>query len=163
MMRKNVVRYFAIGLLISPLVALGQFIYVNQGAPGRYGPWPVVITAPGSSDGGSVVFTTSAFCSSTGSDGGTPHQVTAVTTTPTACPPTQDPNLRYIVLCNSLENSGNPLVKIRIDGVGPALGNVDAGDVLGVGDCITYPIPGTVTPQCIASGASTGVTSFECR
>lgn len=142
------------------VLALAQ--KVDQGRPGNQGPWPVTLTIQ--SDGGfASSYAYPGPCASTATDAGSTQQVTAVGTSAGVCPGLQDPNRKYIVYCNSSENSGTPIVKIRIDGTAPVIGISNPGDVLLPGDCITYPIQGSATPSCISNAASTAVTTFQCR
>lgn len=115
---------------------------VDQGAPGKQGPWPVG--------------TTPLTCTSP------THKVTSVGVAAGSCPSSQLTSRRSIQLCNSIENTGNPLIKIRVDGTNPTMGTSNVGDVLAPGDCITYPIGSTVTPKCISDTAATALTSLEC-
>jgi hypothetical protein len=119
--------------------ALGE--YVDQGRPGQQGPWK---TGAGS-------------CFSP------THTVTVSGLAAVNCPASNLAGRRFITLCNSSENTGTPKVKIRIDGTNPAMGLTNVGDVLGVGDCITYVIGDGVVPKCISDTASTTVTGLECK
>jgi len=127
-------------------------VIADQGKPGNQGPWPVTV----SGGAGGAVSVTPAVC------GSPTHKITSVGVAAAVTPAAQLPSRRFITFCVSLENSGNPTVKCRIDGTNPVLGNTNVGDVLGVGDCITYPIPAGVTPKCIADAAATAFTSLEC-
>lgn len=151
---------FFAAVLVS-VAALAQTV-VNQGKPGNQGPWPVTLT-PAADGGISTVNGYPGPCAATSSDGGAPQRVTSVGVAASTCPAQQDLNRRYIVYCNSSENTGSPIVKIRIDGTAPVIGIATAGDVLLPGDCILYPISSAAAPSCIANAASTAVTSFECR
>jgi len=149
------------GLTLVAGLAFGQQV-VNQGRPGTQGPWPVSISgASGNTmvvgpDGGAVVVQ-NAQCT-----GASAHKITTVGAAAVNTPSAQNAGRMYIVLCNSLQNSSNPIVKCRIDGVAPVAASGNAGDVLGIGDCIRYDIPAAVVPQCISDAAGTNVTSFEC-
>lgn len=159
-------------LLADPAHAQGTV--VKQGAPGNYGPWPVSLYLP---DGGVISF------SGGGGGGGSSGNVTVdggvISTTPQICTTTAQKNTavgvvsgatpssqlasrRFIILCNSIQNSGSPLVKCRVDGVAPVMASGNPGDVLAPGDCATYAIAAATIPQCIADTASTNVTSYEC-
>jgi hypothetical protein len=70
---------------------------------------------------------------------------------------------RFITYCNSNENAGAPLIKIRIDGTVPVMGLGNPGDVLVVGQCVTYNISSGITVKCIASAAGSHLTSLECQ
>lgn len=135
---------------------------VDQGRPGTQGPWPVTVIAL--ADGGSgYVFTLDRKCAV-----GSPYTSTSVGTSATSVPASPNTGRAYIQVCNSLQNSGNPLVKCRSDGTDPVMAITNAGDVFGVGDCKNYPIggtnpdAGTGTIRCIADTAATNVTGFEC-
>lgn len=133
---------------------------VNQGSPGTRGPWPVVIIGGGTADGGtssSSVSTTPEICT------GNANKNTSVGVAAGNTPATQLTSRRYLILCNSLQNSGNPSVKCRADGTAPVMAAGNAGDVMGIGDCILYPLAAVTVIQCISDTASTNVTSSECQ
>jgi hypothetical protein len=68
---------------------------------------------------------------------------------------------RWMVrVCNSAENAGAPLVKCRDDGVNPSMGVANPGEVLEVGDCVTYYTSAAI--RCISDGTATAVTQAEC-
>ncbi len=125
----------------------------NQGKPGTQGPWPVTSTG---SDGGAVIIQP-VRCTGTGA-----QKITTVGVAAGNTPSTQLATRVYLELCNSLQNSGNPIVKCRVDGTAPVAAAGNVGDVLGVGDCIRYDIGAATVPQCISDAAGTNVTSFEC-
>lgn len=134
---------------------------VDQGRPGTQGPWPVVMT--NLADGGTgSVFVMDRKCQIS-----SPYTNTSVGVSATSVPASAQAARVYVQVCNSLQNSGNPLVKCRTDGTDPVMAITNAGDVFGVGDCKNYPIGGTNpdagnTLRCIADTASTNVTAFEC-
>lgn len=136
--------------------ALAQRMVIDQGRPGREGAWPVTGNVSVSLDGGMT--TTPAPCTTNA------HKITVVTSsTAVSTPSSQLTGRRFIVLCNSLQNSGSPILKCRVDGVSPVIAAGNPGDVLGIGDCIQYAIPSSVVPHCISnSGAGINVTSYEC-
>ncbi len=144
-----------IGLLVLAGLAMAQTV-VNQGRPGNQGPWPVTGVA-GGPDGGAVVVQP-VQCKGTTSQKITTTGVAAVNT-----PSSQLAGRIYIEICNSLQNTGTPLIKCRVDGTAPVMAVGNVGDVLGIGDCIHYDIPAGVVPQCIADAATTYATSFECQ
>ncbi len=157
----------AVGLtsLVFGALAWGQqAVTANQGAPGKQGAWPVVIsgTAPGAAaivtgpDGGAVR-TQDVQCTGASSQKITTTGLAAVNT-----PSAQATGRIYIELCNSLQNSSNPIVKCRVDGTVPVAAAGNLGDVLGVGDCIRYTVNALVVPSCISDAATTYVTSYEC-
>lgn len=127
---------------------------VDQGQPGNQGPWPVTITNGGFADGGIPVVPQNCTLRA--------NKSTTVSTSAGNTPSSQMAGREYLVLCNSLQNSGTPLVKCRVDGTSPVMAVTNPGDVLGVGDCITYTINASITASCISDGATTYVTSFEC-
>jgi len=130
--------------------AIAQRTTADQGRPGREGPW--FITTSSSSG----VSTTPQLCTTNA------HKTTSVGVAATTTPAAQLASRRYVTICNSLQNAGNPTVKCRVDGTPPVMAAGNAGDVLGVGDCILYAIAGGVIPSCIADAAATNVTSYEC-
>ncbi len=149
-------------LLVIPFVALlataglaiaQQQVVANQGKPGNQGPWPVISIG---TDGGAVIVQP-VQCRGTSSQKITTTGVAAVNT-----PSAQLAGRIYIEICNSLQNTGTPYIKCRVDGTAPVMAAGNVGDVLGVGDCIRYDIPAGVVPQCIADAATTYATSFEC-
>lgn len=144
------VAFLAFGLS----AAVGQEAIVNQGTPGTRGPWPVSISG---TIAGSSFAVTPQQCTTTA------NKSTTVGTAAGNTPSSQLAARRYIVLCNSPQNSGTPLVKCRSDGVAPVMAITNPGDVFGIGDCILYPVAASTVIQCIASAASTEVTSFECK
>jgi hypothetical protein len=136
-------------------LAQGTPVIANQGKPGAYGAWPVSV-ASGSITVTGTANNAPAQCTSTA------HKTTSVGVAAGTTPSTQLASRRYLVLCNSLQNSGNPMVKCRADGTPPVMAVANAGDVLGVGDCLQYNLAAATTLSCIADVAATNVTSFEC-
>lgn len=149
----------AVSIVASAAVA--QRVTVDQGRPGAYGPWPVIGGTGGvaivGADGGVSISTTPGYCTAI------VHTSTAVGVASTNTPAAQQAGRRYITICNSLQNTSTPSVKCRVDGTAPVMAATNAGDVLGVGDCILYPVSATVIPKCIADAAATNVTTFECK
>lgn len=47
--------------------------------------------------------------------------------------------LQWLRVCNSLRNSGNPLITCASDSHAPTTANTSYGDVLAPGDCVTVP------------------------
>ena len=93
-----------------------------------------------------------------------PTVVDAVTTVGTAVlpvPATIQTARKMVLICNSPENTGSPVVKCRADGVAPVMGLTTPGQGLAKGDCITYSTTSVV--NCIADTASTAVSSTECK
>lgn len=145
---KRILLMVAIFALIGGAIAQQM---VDQGSPGNQGPWPVT------GSGSTATFPiTPQKCTSTA------HKNTSVGVAAGNTPSAQLASRRYLVLCNSLQNTGSPFVKCRTDGVAPVMAVTNPGDVLGIGDCITYPLAAATVVQCIADAATTNVTSFEC-
>lgn len=139
----------AIGLAFAVMAWANQL--VDQGKPGQFGPWPVTTAAD------SGISVTQQQC------GAMTNAITSVGVAAVNTPASQLSGRMFITLCNSLQNAGTPLVKCRTDGTAPVMAATNAGDVLGIGDCITYPISSSVVPSCISDTAATYVTSFECK
>ncbi len=92
------------------------------------------------------------------------HTITSVGLTAAACPASQLAGRRFVILRSSPENTGTPLIKIRIDGTNPVMGNTNVGDVLRVTDApIIYYIGSGVTPKCISDTSSTALIGLECK
>ena len=133
----------------------------DQGRPGNQGSWPVVISgsAPGTS---SIV---------AGPDGGAVNvqspcvtvveSVTSVGVAATAVPASAQVARKLVVICNSIENTGTPVLKCRADGTNPVVGNTNPGVSLGRGDCVLYST--NIVVNCIADTASTAASSSECK
>lgn len=85
--------------------------------------------------------------------------VTSVGVTAVATPAADQASRTSILLCNSSENTGAPLVKCRGDGTNPAMGNTTPGIVLNKGDCVVYNV---ASIKCISDTAATAVSGFEC-
>jgi len=157
---RNLLTAIFVGLVISA-VAVGQQL-VNQGKPGTQGAWPVACVSGcgggggGGSfpDGGIATFPVRCQASS-------PQAFTSVGLTAASVPLSPAGARVYTRLCVTLEASGVPLVKCRTDGVDPAFGT-SPGEVLSPGDCVTYSLAGASNIRCIANGASTPVSTYEC-
>lgn len=133
---------------------------VNQGKPGTQGPWPVTFSfAP---DGGGAIPVYSMICKQADNDGGTLHKLVTVSGTAVNVPTASATGRVYVEICNSLQNTGNPSVKCRADGVAPVMAAGNAGTVLGLGDCVQFAASPYNVVQCIADTANTNVTSYEC-
>jgi hypothetical protein len=124
----------------------------DQGKPGNQGPWPVSAIGPS----GSGIPVTPALCTTRA------HKATTVGTSSTNTPGTQLTGRDYIQLCVSVQNGDTVRVKCRSDGTAPVFAAGNPGDVLDVGDCVTYAIADSVVPLCISNSASAEVASFEC-
>ncbi len=164
-MKKTILAVALTSLVFAGLAWSQNTVKADQGKPGNQGSWPVVIsgTVPGAAaavvgpDGGAVRVQDTQCSTVTGS-----QKITSVGVASTTTPATQMANRIYIELCNSLQNSGNPIVKCRIDGTAPVAAATNLGDVLGIGDCIRYTVSAGIIPLCISDAAATYVTSFEC-
>jgi len=89
--------------------AIAQRTTADQGRPGREGPW--FITTSSSSG----VSTTPQLCTTNA------HKTTSVGVAATTTPAAQLASRRYVTICNSLQNAGNPTVKCRVDGTPPVM------------------------------------------
>ena len=144
-MRRALIAFIFSGVIgFSIAQAQAQEFIANQGSPGSRGPWGV---SPGR-------------CNSVLRDGGNPDQVTSVGVTSTPVPATAAAVRVWVLVCNSLENTGTPKVKCLANGGTPVMGRANPGQVLGVGDCFQYTTQTAV--NCIADTAATAVTSYEC-
>ncbi len=134
---------------------------VDQGKPGTQGPWPVAVVSGGGgtvslvTDGGIAVYPLA--CT-----GASPHKYTSVGTSSTNVPSATATGRYYVRVCLTYEASGQPQIKCRTDGVAPAFG-ATPGEVLAPGDCVTYTLPAASNVACIATAASTPVSTFECQ
>lgn len=66
----------------------------------------------------------------------------------------------YIEVCNSRDNAYSQ-VRCRSDGVAPVNSVGTLGELLNVGECVTYGNPGGRSVQCIGN-AGTFLTTYEC-
>lgn len=130
----------------------GSLMLVSQDA----GVKGVQIPLRATSSGSAIVSTTPMVCS-----GNSPHKFTSVGLTAVPVPQDAGVGRWYTRVCLTLEASGTPQVKCRTDGTAPAFGTTP-GEVLSPGDCVTYSQSDTTTIQCIANGAATPVSTFEC-
>lgn len=143
------------------VVAHAQTTVVNQGKPGTQGPWPVTFAF--TPDGGGAIPVYSTICKQADNDGGTLHKLVTLTTASAANTPGVSATGRvYVEICNSLQNTGNPMVKCRADGQAPVMASGQAGTVLGIGDCVQFAASPYNVVQCITDTNSTNVTSYEC-
>lgn len=147
--------------VIAALVLVAAFAWsqsvVNQGAPGKQGPWPVVISG-GAGGGGaaSSINTFPGICSNSSAETNT-----VVGGTATAVPSQIVAGSgHYVVICNSAQNTSTAVVKCRQDGIAPVFAAGNPGQVLLVGDCFLSTEAHNV--QCIADAAGRNVTSYEC-
>lgn len=67
----------------------------------------------------------------------------------------------YTTVCNSKDNDTATIIRCRADGTSPVLAVGTPGNVLGYGDCVTYPNPSAQVIQCIGPDA-TYVSVYEC-
>ena len=151
-------KLLVVAAVLAAAIAAGQSI-VGQGRPGNQGPWPVALFG---SDGGISILTSESQCRVTALDAGLIHQVTTVGVTAANTPANNHVSRLYLEICNSYQNSGNPILKCRADNTAPVAASGNAGDVLGIGDCIRYAVPATNVVQCISDAAGTIATSYEC-
>jgi hypothetical protein len=149
---------FALGFTLAAGYVVAQSL-VDQGKPGRQGPWPVTITSP-----------------TYPSDGGYPAGTTGTATYPYPCSQAVQtdyvtdgaaqtmgsaPSRLYTIISNSLDNtSGNARCRADSDGGIPVVTAGTVGDVLSTGDCISYTNPPGVPIRC--SGGGIYLTTFEC-
>jgi hypothetical protein len=92
------------------------------------------------------------------------HTVTVVGLAGAAVPAVALSPLRQAILvCNSIENPGSPVVKCREDGTMPVMGVAGPGEALAKGDCITYRAPSGKAVKCISDTAGTVVHAEECK
>lgn len=156
-------------IVLSGLVLFGAFVawaqeevMANQGTPGTRGPWPV--TPVGGSgggnlpDGGSSAASVPFQCQIT-----SPNKVTSVTTASTTTPATAQPFRLWMNVCNSPQNAAGSIAKCRADGTAPVFAATNPGDVLTLGDCVTYYLPSTRNILCISNAAGgIDVQTYEC-
>lgn len=156
-----------IGLLLGAIGAWAQSV-VNQGAPGKQGPWPVTISGGGftGADGGGALIVAPVQCRATALDGGVVHQIMQVGVNAIQIPATPAAGRVYVNVCSSLQNTSTILIKCRADSTAPVYnaGATGAGDVLAVGDCVTYTAPTAANVvQCITNiDAGNYVDTYEC-
>lgn len=149
---------FAVAVIA--FIANAQTQLVNQGKPGTQGPWPVTVT--NTADGGGAVPVYNTICKQADNDGGVVHKLVSVGVAATNVPATSATGRVYVEICNSLQNTGNPMIKCRADGTAPVMATGNAGTVLGIGDCVQFAASPYNLPQCIADTASTNATTYEC-
>lgn len=134
---------------------------VDQGSPGIQGPWKVTSTGGAVMvifDGGFIGTNAPYACNST-----SPNKVTNVVAVSTSTPSVAQAARKWMSVCNSVQNVASRRVKCRADGTAPVFALTNAGDVLDVGDCVTYTVDSTQTVRCIANtGAGTDVQTYEC-
>lgn len=156
----------AAGLLVLlAAVAVAQTV-VNQGAPGKQGPWPVVGTGGTVTvvfDGGFIGSFSPVKCAVTAQDGGAAEQNTVVGAAAVEVPAAPSFGRAYMNICNSAQNASTAIIKCRQDGVAPVFAASNAGQVLLFGDCMVSTTPPTTNAvRCIGSGAGLNVTTYEC-
>lgn len=158
---RSVLSALFVGLVLSAVAWAQQL--VNQGKPGTQGAWPVACVSGcsgggggggGFPDGGIATFPVRCLASS-------PNAFTSLGLTAASVPAAPAVARVYIRLCLTLEATGVPQVKCRTDGTDPAFGT-SPGEVLAPGDCVTYTLSGASNVRCIANGASTPVSTYEC-
>lgn len=67
----------------------------------------------------------------------------------------------YERVCNSVRNSGTPIITCTSDGQTPTTAATSSGESLEVGDCATYLTTNDI--MCISDTAATQVSSEECQ
>lgn len=132
---------------------------VDQGAPGKQGPWPVTFSTPTfPADGGNP--------SGIGSTGIFPYPCGATTLQSVTLldggsqPVGSLASRVYIIVCNGAANDGG-LMNCRADGTQPtgiAANNV--GQKVSIGNCVPYSNPGGRPVYCI--GSNVFVDTYEC-
>lgn len=147
------------------LVLLGGWAWsqttttANQGRPGNQGAWPVVLSGGSSlSDGGTASSSIPFPCANA-----SPHTVTSVTNASTTTPATAQAGRVWTNVCNSPQNAAGSIVKCRADGTAPVFAAGNAGDVLELGDCVTYTVSAARNILCISNSAG-GISTltYEC-
>lgn len=171
-MRGSLLPFILFVLVLAGVAYSQTTVKSDQGRPGNQGSWPVTITGGSGStsivigpDGGAVVVSGSVFpgqCRQTTPDGGSPYSSVSVGAAAVLVPTLPAAGRAYVEICNSLQNTGTPLLKCRADGIVPVMAVTNAGDVLGIGDCYAYSITASNPPQCIADAASTNALVHEC-
>ena len=162
-MKAQVWFVWAVVLLILAGWAYAQEeVMANQGSPGTRGCWPVCSSSTGGGgnlpDGGSSGASVPYQCQIT-----SPHKVTSVTNASTTTPATAVPLRLWVNLCNSIQNAAGSIVKCRGDGTAPVFAATNAGDVLGLGDCVTYYLSSTRNVLCISNAAGgIDIQTYEC-
>ena len=89
------------------------------------------------------------------------EKVTTIGTTFARCPTSQLSGRNVTVVCNSAENTGSPLLKVRVDGNAPVMGASTGGTVLAIGQCASFMLADNAVPLCIASAPGTLATTIE--
>jgi len=161
-MKKHIAAFLVSFCLFAALAFAGT--PVDQGSPGKQGPWPVTIPAPTwPSDGGNVTNATNVGtypypCAATSPmrkvwmDGG----VQTMGTTSHA---------RLYIVVTNVDNdqggTGTGYVKCRVDGTAPNLTAGSPGTVLLTNYSVVYTNPEASRVRCI--GASQWVGTYECE
>lgn len=142
-------------VLSASIVVAGTI--VDQGSPGKYGPWPVTIQSVFTDGGSSTAVSVKFLCETVKSgisivDGGT------VALLP------NDGGLSgrwFIRICTTGKNSGTPMIACTDDGQTPSMAYNGVGESIETSDCRTYYTPNTI--RCVSDTALTGVTTEECK
>lgn len=135
-------------------------VKADQGRPGNQGPWPVTLTGGTTlADGGTAPSTTLPYPCAIAS----PNSITSVTNASTTTPATAQAGRVWTNVCNSPQNAAGSIVKCRADGTAPVFAAGNAGDVLELGDCVTYTVPASRNILCISNSAG-GISTltYEC-
>lgn len=128
---------------------------VNQGSPGKQGPWPVTGVMTVIVDGGTVS-TVPLPCSAS-----SPHNRYATTGGPQTVGGAA--GRVYTVVTNNGDgfNGGTGFIKCRADGVAPALAAGTPGTVLTVGNSVNFTNTAANAISCIGA-AGQYIGTFEC-
>lgn len=129
--------------------------YVDQGAPGTQGPWPVTISGSGGGSGGLTAATYPQPCSSY------VETNVSVSTSSTLVPASSTASRVWVRICNSLLNTEGAQCVCSATGV-PTYAAASNGDQLAVSDCVLYNLAAASTPRCICNGAGVRLTTAEC-
>lgn len=151
-----------IGLALIATAAIAGTV-VDQGSPGKSGPWPVTGATPTfPSDGGTVnggsIATYPYHCANASPN----TKIFMDAGVQTIGGFTDGGSRLYIVVTNNGDDlgAGSGSVKCRSDGVNPSLTAGAPGALLGVGSSITYTNSAGAPVKCI--GSSLWVGGFEC-
>lgn len=152
---KHILVALGIGLIVGLAASAWAGDVVDQGSPGRQGPWPVTIQSPSLSDGGSsAAVPVKFFCNTT------KQSITMVSGVTNVPFDGGMPGRWMIRICNTGKNSGTPLIACTDDGQNPSMSFDGVGESMEVSDCLTYY--GNKQIKCISDTGDAGVTSDEC-
>jgi len=154
---KRWIPFFVAAGLMGALSWAQSRVTADQGTPGVEGPWQIVGVV--ALDGG-YVFVSPRQCGIT-----SPHKITSVTNASTTTPSAAQLGRLSTLVCNSPQNSSGSVIKCRADGTAPvfAASASNPGDVLELGDCITYTVSAARDILCISNAAGGVLTNtYEC-